>query len=109
MSNKETTGDDKCQACHGTGSVAGAGPVRTGPFLLNPPLCRCWGYGPKATAHERDLAALRNYRAGKGRYFYVVRHAEIPSRTTFGTVWTVNLKKRLRWPKDTLLNIVLSK
>ena len=24
MSNKETTADDKCEACHGTGSVAGA-------------------------------------------------------------------------------------
>jgi hypothetical protein len=29
-------------------------------LLLNPPLCRvCGGTGRKATAHERDLAALR--------------------------------------------------
>jgi hypothetical protein len=30
----------------------------------------------------------------------VVRHVEIPSRTTLGTVWTLNLEKRLLWPKD---------
>jgi DnaJ-class molecular chaperone len=48
MSNKETTADDKSQACHGTGTVAGARPVRTGPFLLNPALCRvCGGTGRK--------------------------------------------------------------
>jgi DnaJ-class molecular chaperone len=46
MSDKEATADDKCQACHGAGTVAGARPVRTGPFLLNPPLCRvCGGTG----------------------------------------------------------------
>jgi hypothetical protein len=46
MSDKQATADDKCQACHGTGTVAGARPVRTGPFLLNPPLCRvCGGTG----------------------------------------------------------------
>jgi len=40
--------DDACQACRGTGSVAGAQPVRSGPFLLKPPLCRmCGGTGRK--------------------------------------------------------------
>ena len=48
MSDREIEADDKCQACHGTGTVAGARPVRTGPFLLNPPLCRaCGGTGRK--------------------------------------------------------------
>ena len=38
--------DDTCQACLGTGAVAGAQPVRTGPFLLKPPPCRvCGGTG----------------------------------------------------------------
>ena len=40
--------DDTCQACLGTGAVAGAQPVRTGPFLLKPPPCRvCGGTGGK--------------------------------------------------------------
>jgi DnaJ-class molecular chaperone len=55
MSDEETKADEKCQACHGAGTVAGARPVRTGPFLLNPPLCRvCCGTGrrpqPKSEA-----------------------------------------------------------
>ena len=49
MSDKQATADDKCQACHGTGTVAGARPVRTGPFLLNPPaLPGVRGHGPRA-------------------------------------------------------------
>jgi hypothetical protein len=38
MSDSETEANGKCQACHGTGTVAGARPVRSGPFLLNPRL-----------------------------------------------------------------------
>jgi hypothetical protein len=46
MSDGETETDVKCPACHGAGTVAGAQPVRSGPFLLNPPLCRvCGGTG----------------------------------------------------------------
>ena len=60
-SNKETEADDgKCQACHGTGSVAGASPVKTGPFLLNPSLCRvCGGTGRKPQPKSETLAARR--------------------------------------------------
>jgi hypothetical protein len=48
MSDKESQVDDKCRACRGTGSAAGARPVRKGPFLLNPPLCQvCGGTGRK--------------------------------------------------------------
>jgi DnaJ-class molecular chaperone len=48
MSDTAAKADDRCQACNGTGSVAGAQPVRTGPFLLNPPVCRvCGGSGRK--------------------------------------------------------------
>ena len=46
MSDRKTESDVKCPVCYGTGTVAGAQPVRTGPFLLNPPLCRvCGGTG----------------------------------------------------------------
>ena len=43
VSDRETDADDKCQTCHGAGTVAGARPMRSGPFLLNPPLCRVSG------------------------------------------------------------------
>jgi hypothetical protein len=53
MSDRETEAGDRCQACHGTGTVAGVRPVRTGPFLLNPPLCRvCGGTGRKPQPRE---------------------------------------------------------
>ena len=48
MNDGKNEADVKCPACHGAGTLAGAQPVRTGPFLLNPPLCRvCRGTGRK--------------------------------------------------------------
>ena len=60
MSNKESQVDDKCRACHGTGCAAGARPVRKGPFLLNPPLCRvCGGTGRKPQLRTEDATIPR--------------------------------------------------
>jgi hypothetical protein len=52
MSDRGPEADVKCQACHGAGTVAGARPVRTGPFLLNPPLCRVCGGEPRSKHSE---------------------------------------------------------
>ena len=46
MSNRRTNPDGECQSCHGTGYVAGAQPIKTGPYVLEPPPCRvCGGTG----------------------------------------------------------------
>jgi hypothetical protein len=43
MSSKRARPDSQCQACGGTGYVAGAQPIRTGPYLLEPPPCTVCG------------------------------------------------------------------
>ena len=46
MSNKQVQPASECQACRGTGYVAGALPIKTGPYVLEPPPCRvCGGTG----------------------------------------------------------------
>ena len=46
MSNKRMQLASECQACRGTGYVAGAQPIKTGPYVLDPPPCRvCGGAG----------------------------------------------------------------
>ena len=46
MSNRQVQPASECQACRGTGYVAGAQPIKTGPYVLEPPPCRvCGGTG----------------------------------------------------------------
>jgi DnaJ-class molecular chaperone len=36
----------ECQACRGTGYVAGSQPIKTGPYIIDPPPCGvCGGSG----------------------------------------------------------------
>jgi hypothetical protein len=46
MSSKRVQPASECQACGGTGYVAGAQPIKTGPYVLEPPPCPvCGGRG----------------------------------------------------------------
>ena len=46
MSSKRVQPASECQACGGTGYVAGAQPIKTGPYVLEPPPCPvCGGTG----------------------------------------------------------------
>jgi hypothetical protein len=46
MSSKRVQPASECQACGGTGYVAGARPIKTGPYVLEPPPCPvCGGTG----------------------------------------------------------------
>ena len=46
MSRKRVQPASECQACGGTGYVAGAQPIKTGPYVLEPPPCPvCGGTG----------------------------------------------------------------
>ena len=46
MSSKRVQPASECQACGGTGYVAGAQPIKTGPYVLEPPPCQvCGGTG----------------------------------------------------------------
>jgi DnaJ-class molecular chaperone len=46
MSSKRVQPAIECQACGGTGYVAGAQPIKTGPYVIEPPPCQvCEGTG----------------------------------------------------------------
>ena len=50
MSNRRTNPDGECQSCHGTGYVAGAQPIKTGPYVLEPAtLSGMWRHGTCAS------------------------------------------------------------
>jgi hypothetical protein len=43
MSNKREQRASECQTCRGTGYVDGAQPIKTGPYVIEPPPCRVCG------------------------------------------------------------------
>jgi DnaJ-class molecular chaperone len=46
MNKKREKRSSECQSCSGTGFLAGAQPMRTGPYVLEPPPCQvCRGTG----------------------------------------------------------------
>ena len=49
---KRAKPDSECQSCRGTGYVAGAQPIKTGPYVLEPPPYRVCG-GTGRTPDER--------------------------------------------------------
>jgi hypothetical protein len=66
MSSRRTKPDSECQSCRGTGYVAGAQPIKTGPYLLEPPPCRVCG-GTGRTPQPSFIAFVKRLRCTERR------------------------------------------